>query len=111
MALSIAFLAGKFIRNPGVQNAFANVVALGLSFLSGVFVEQDMLGEGILRFARFEPVYWYVKATAGIRGLSDYSLKSIQGPVNAILIQLGFAAVIFMVALALSKHMRPKREI
>lgn len=111
VALSIAFLAGKFIKDHGVQSAVSNVVSLGLSFLSGVFVEQELLGENILRFARFEPVYWYVKAADGIRNLSDYSFKSIAGVLNAILIQLGFAVVIFLVTLALSKQLRPKREI
>ena len=111
VALSIAFLVGKFVRDRGAQSAMANVVSLGLSFLSGVFVDQALLGEGVLRFTRFEPVFWYVKAVDDIRNLSDFSLGSMQGVLNAMLIQLGFAVAIFLVALALSKYIRPKREI
>ncbi len=111
VALSIAFLAGKFVRQRGVQSAIANVVSLGLSFLSGVFVDQTLLGEGVLRYARFEPVYWYVKAVEDIRNLTDFSFAGISGVVNSMLIQLGFAVAIFLVALALSKYIRPKREI
>ena len=111
VALSIAFLCGKFIHDPGVQNAVSNVISLGLSFLSGVFVEQELLGPGVLRFARFEPVYWYVKAVGDIRNLSDYSLHSLQGILGAIGIQLGFAVAIFLVALALTKQLRIRREI
>ncbi len=111
VALSIAFLAGKFIRDHGVQSAVANIASLGLSFLSGVFVDQALLGEGVLRIMRFQPVYWYVKAVDDIRNLTDFSFSSVSGVINAMLIQLGFAVAIFLVALALSKHIRPKREV
>lgn len=111
VALSIAFLVGKFVRDRGAQSAIANVMSLGLSFLSGVFVDQALLGESVLRVTRFEPVFWYVKAVDDIRNLTDFSLSSIQSVLGSMGIQLGFALAIFLVALALSKYIRPKREI
>lgn len=45
-----------------MQNAIVNTVSLGSSFLCGVFVQQELLGETVPSIARFLPAYWYVKA-------------------------------------------------
>jgi ABC-2 type transport system permease protein len=111
VSLSIGFLAGKFVRNPGVQNAVTNVVALGISFISGVFVEQALLGKTVLSIARFLPGYWYVKAVDDIRNTVVFSLPSMQPIFYGMLIQLGFAAMIFIVALVASKQIKLNREI
>jgi hypothetical protein len=62
VCLSIGFPAGKFVRSFGVQNAIVNTVSLGSSFLCGVFVQQELLGETVPSIARFLSAYWYVKA-------------------------------------------------
>lgn len=38
----------------------SNVIALGMSFLSGVFVPIEFLGDGIIKIAHFLPAYWYI---------------------------------------------------
>ena len=38
----------------------SNVIALGMSFLSGVFVPIEFLGDGIIKVAHFLPAYWYI---------------------------------------------------
>lgn len=111
VGMSIGFLAGKFIRNPGVQNAVTNVVSLGISFISGVFVEQELLGKTVLDIARFTPGYWYVKAVGDIRNMVTFSLQNILPVIYSVLIQLGFAAAIFIVALVISRQIKLKREI
>jgi ABC-2 type transport system permease protein len=110
-SLSIGFLAGKFIRNHGVQSAVTNVVSLGTCFLSGVFVEQELLGRTVLNIARFTPGYWYVKALDDIRGMAEYSFRNMLPALYAMLIQLGFAAAIFILAMVLAKKIKPQREI
>jgi ABC-2 type transport system permease protein len=111
VALSIGFLAGKFIRNPGVQSAVTNVVSLGISFISGVFVPQELLGSAVLGIARFTPTYWYVKTVGDIRDMTTFNFQSMLPALYGMLIQLGFAAAIFTVALMLAKHIRLSREI
>jgi ABC-2 type transport system permease protein len=56
-ALAIAFLAGKFIKRQIAQAAVANVVSLGMSFISGIFVPQFLLGDTVLKIASFTPSY------------------------------------------------------
>ena len=106
VSLSIGFFAGKFIRNNAVQAAVTNLVSLGLSFISGVFVEQALLGKTVLAVASFNPTYWYVKAIDGIRNLMDYSLQSMLPVIYSMLIQLGFAVALVVIAMVVTKQKR-----
>jgi ABC-2 type transport system permease protein len=105
-SLGIGFFAGKFVRNHGVQNAIANVVSLGISFTCGVFVEQQFLGNTVLSIARFTPGYWYVKAVVDIRNMAEYTFQNILPVLYGMLIQLGFAAALFILALVVTKQRR-----
>ena len=105
VALAIATLAGPFIKSPNSQNAIANFASLGLSFLGGVFVPLDMLGEGMLAVARFTPTHWYVTALNHICALTSFG-GDVMSPIwQAMLTQLAFAAALFCVALVVSKHL------
>lgn len=103
-SLSIGFLAGRFIKSYGSQGAIMNVIALGLSFLSGVFIPQDMLGSSVLNVASFTPSYWYVKAVEDIRDISSISSQTVIPVVYCILIQAGFAVVLMIISLVISKQ-------
>jgi ABC-2 type transport system permease protein len=105
-SLSIGFLCGKFIRSHQMQAAVVNTISLGICFLSGVFVEQELLGKTVLAISSFTPGYWYVKAIDEIRGLTEYTASSVAPVINSMLIQLGFAAAILIIALAVSKQRR-----
>jgi ABC-2 type transport system permease protein len=104
VSLSIGFIGGRLIKGGAAQSAYTNVIALGISFISGIFVPQEMLGDTVLKIASFTPGYWYVKAVNDISSLPGYSLANLRQAIGFMLIQLGFAAAIFIVALALSKQ-------
>ena len=106
VSLCIGFLAGKFIKSHGVQAAVTNVVSLGMSFLCGVFVEQALLGETVQTLGSFMPAYWYIRAVEAIRSMGTVTAQSIGPVVESMLIQLGFAAAILIVTLAISKQRR-----
>lgn len=101
---SVAFLVGKFIRSPIAQAATTNVLSLGICFLSGVFLDQYLMGETVLKIASFTPGFWYVKAVNTIRELTEFSLGSLKPILGDILIQLAFAAACIVVALVASKQ-------
>jgi ABC-2 type transport system permease protein len=105
-ALSISFLIGSIVKGPGAVSAAANVVSLGTSFISGVFVPQDLLGKTVLRIASFTPNYWYVKSNAVIAGMADISMKSMTPVFYNMLIVLGFAIASLAVALVYTKQAR-----
>jgi ABC-2 type transport system permease protein len=80
----------------------ANIIGLGMSFLCGVFVPQNMLSPGLLSFAKFLPAYWYTRVNDMLGGLSNESVN-LQFVMTAFGIQLLFAATLFAAALATTK--------
>ena len=102
-AASISYLIGLVVKNANVIPAVCNVVTLGLSFFSGVFVPMELLGDSVLKIASFTPTYWYVAANNHIAALRQFNLTSLQPILNCLLMQLGFALAFFTIALVLSK--------
>lgn len=105
VSLSIGLLAGNFIKSGNSQNAAANFLSLGMSFLGGAFVPLDMLGAGMLQVARFVPTYWYITALNKICSLSSFTASSMKEIWQAMAVQIGFAVAILCVSLVLSKYM------
>lgn len=104
VSTAIGLLVGILIKSYNVQAAIANVLSLGMSFMCGVFVPQSLLGDKVLRFSRILPAYWYVRANSII---GDSSIKDHIGSlVLSILIQLGFAFILFFATLFISRQKR-----
>ncbi|MFZ5351854.1 MAG: ABC transporter permease [Bacillota bacterium] len=105
-ALSISFFLGNAVKSKGAMSAATNVVALGTSFISGVFVPQAILGETVLKIASFTPSYWYVKSNNIIAGLTSFNMEGLIPVFGNMMIVLGFAAAILAVTLAITKQNR-----
>lgn len=58
--LCMVFLIINITTNKFAITAIGNILSLGLSFISGVFVPQEFLSESVLKIARFSPIYYYV---------------------------------------------------
>jgi len=106
VCLSLSFVVGNLIGTRGTQQAVGNVLALGLSFVSGVFVQQALLGKTILHIASFTPTYWYVKAVNDIDRLLVGNSANLTPIYNSMLIQLGFAVAMVCVGMAIIKKKR-----
>jgi ABC-2 type transport system permease protein len=104
MVLCLSFLVGIFVKSNNAQSGITNIIGLGFSFISGVFVPQEVLSESVLRVARFTPTYWYVKANKAIADLSNFSFDNLVPIFQYMLIELGFAAALLSVALVASKR-------
>lgn len=102
VAAGITMLVSQFDLNDNTANMVSNTVSLGMAFLCGVFVPQDMLGSGVLTAAKFLPAYWYIRANNMLFGNSDetYTLGNYLSYLG---IELLFAAALFSVVMALSK--------
>ncbi len=105
-ASGISFLIGNLVKGREAITALANVVTIGSCFISGVFVPQVLLSESVLRIAGFLPTYWYVKANDRIAELTQFSWQNLTEVANYILIELGFAAAFFIIALVVGKRKR-----
>lgn len=102
-ALSIAFLVGITVKTTNAINAICNVIALGLSFVSGIFVPQELLGTTAINIAKFTPSYWYVNAIDEISGLTKFNMDTLFPIFKYMLIQIGFAVALLAIALVISK--------
>lgn len=101
VALGVTFLVGQFATRVSSLTMISNVIGLGMSFLSGVFVPLDQLDQGVVRFAHFMPMYWYVKAAKYI----DYyqSGDSLSVFWSYVLIEILFAVAIVCCGMAYTK--------
>ncbi|HBB72546.1 MAG TPA: ABC transporter permease [Ruminococcus sp.] len=94
---ALALLFASFDLSLNMINLFAQVISLGLSFISGVFVQQSLLGEGVLSVARFFPTYWYVKANNCLSGMD--TVQSVSGAMGCIGIEAAYAAALLLITL------------
>lgn len=94
-----------FVAELGVRtqviNMLTQILGLGMSFLCGVFVEQSMLGEGVLAVGRFLPAYWYVRLIDMLRGAIPYDAGEAA---MCLLIETGFAFVMMILSLLVHKQ-------
>ena len=111
VSIGIAFLISQVVKGGEALFAASNVIGLGLSFLSGVFVPLDVLNENVLRFSRFTPTYWYIRNNNLLTTQFSLTNQSIQSFREAAMIQLTFALAIFAVTLVIIKQKKLKPKI
>ena len=103
VSLSIAWLIGLVVKDSNALSGIVNVAGLGMCFLCGVFVEQDLLGGTVRKAAQFFPIYWYEYVndllTESGKALENVRVEIFRG----IGIQFLFAAALVCVTMVLVK--------
>ena len=107
VCLGITYLGGFLFSSTATMGSFSNVVSLGFSFLGGIFVPLELLGDTMKNIARFTPTYWYVQANNVIMDIEKFSDINVEEFAKNCGVQLLFAAAFFCVGLAV---LRNKRE-
>ncbi len=105
-ALSISYLIANLVKSRGAMSAVSNVFALGTSFISGVFVPQELLGANVLTIASFTPTYWYVKANNEIAAAVNFNANNLQSIFTSMVLVLAFGVAVLGVTLVLIKQRR-----
>ncbi len=94
--LCFTFFINNFTKNKFVISGLSIVLSLGTSFISGVMVPQEFLGEKTLLLAKFFPTYYFVKVNGTtVNSFSDISFN--------IFMQLSFAVAFILLGLYFSK--------
>jgi ABC-type multidrug transport system, permease component len=101
--LAISFLVGIAVKSEGTGKVLVQILSLGMCFISGVFVPQELLNGTLLKIAAFTPCYWFVKANNLIGTTTDFSLGNMRVVHQYMLIEVGFAVALFAVALVTGK--------
>lgn len=94
--LCFTFLISNLTTNKFAINVMSTVTSLGTSFISGILVPQELLGERVLGIAKFFPTYYFVK----INGTNMSSFADIK---YDIFMQLLFAIMFLVMGLYFSK--------
>ena len=108
VALGIVFLIGQVMKKAETVSMVSNVIALGMSFLSGVFVPIEFLGDGIIKAAHFLPAYWYIM---GARLIDSGNYQSSPDLLWRYMgIEVLFAACFVCLGLALARAKRQTKQ-
>lgn len=97
-ATSLAYAIGCLIKNVNVISGVQNVVALGLSFISGCFVPPEILAPGILNFSKIFPSYWFVQGNYDIAKISVFTWDTILPIISKWGIILAFGVLYFIIS-------------
>ena len=94
--LCFAFLVNNITGNKLVINGISTVLSLGMSFISGVMVPQELLSEKALMIARFFPSYYFVK-------INESNINSLLEIKEYFIIQLLFGIGFLVLGLLFSR--------
>ena len=107
--LCFAYLLGITIKNREALNGAANIFSLGFSFLSGVFVPRELLGDVALQIGKFTPTYWFTLGNDYIYNQISFT-DNISNILINMAVQLGFGVAFFAIALVINKKNRTATE-
>ncbi|MBO4325450.1 MAG: ABC transporter permease [Lachnospiraceae bacterium] len=91
----LALFISEFAPSETVVNLMTQLCSLGMCFLCGVFVDQALLGNGVLSVAQFLPAYWYVRLVRMVNG--DIPFNAGEAGL-ALGIQTGFILVLILLS-------------
>lgn len=98
--VSIALFISKLINDSNIMMAVMNIFSLGSSFLTGVFVPQEILSKKALSLGRIFPSFYYV---ANNNMIADGFIKEIF--FKNIFILFGFTIIFSLISLILDKFL------
>lgn len=101
--LAIGFLLAQISSSELVVNAAGNITGLVFSFLGGLWIPLDFMGDAVVSVAHFAPTYYYADAVSRITNLYSFSSESLEPIFTDMGIMLLFTVAIFAVALAIGR--------
>ena len=104
MALWLSFLIGTLLKSRNAISAASNVLSLGPSFISGVFVPQELLGQNVLSIAKFTPTYWYVTANNMIDAMKETNSETIMQIFSNTAVVFGFGVAFLIISFVLGRR-------
>lgn len=106
-SVTITLFVSLFSPDENVLNMISNIIGLGMSFLCGIFVPQNILSDAVLAVGKFLPAYWYIRINdmLALPGQSFDMSAYLQG----LGIQLLFAAAAFTLLMAFSRTQKACR--
>ncbi|MGI6612129.1 MAG: ABC transporter permease [Candidatus Nanosyncoccaceae bacterium] len=106
VVLAISVMLGVLLKNKNALGGINNVISLGMSFLCGVFVPQEFMGETVVSASKILPAYWFVQSNDVIVQLNNFDWNSLKPVIQNWLVLLIFAVSIFIATLIIARVRR-----
>ena len=97
-ATSLAYLIGTLIKKQSVISGIQNIVALGLSFISGCFVTSELIHPTIVNFSKLFPSYWFIQGNYDITKLTVFDSDMLIPVLQNYGIILSFGLLYFIIS-------------
>lgn len=104
--LSIGFLIANVINNKNAINGIINVIALGTSFLCGVFVNIEFLPSSVLNISKMIPNYYYIDAINKLTSIETISLETLKPLLSNVIVLILFSLIFISLSMFISKKKR-----
>ncbi len=104
VCLTLGFLISTVVKSENGQNAIANIISLGFSFISGVFVPLSMLGSSVKILGSFTPSYWYISVNEKIASCTSFNFGSMKDIWQGIGIEVIFMVAFIAIGIAMTKR-------
>ena len=103
VSLSLSYVIAMLANGPEALSGIVNSISLGMSFLCGVFVPLEVLGEGVKSAAHFLPFYWYERANLMLTEFPALSHSQLTEFLGFLGIQAAFAVAFLSLGAAIHK--------
>ncbi len=104
--LSIGFLIANVINNKNAINGIINVIAIGTSFLCGVFVNIEFLPSSVLNISKMIPNYYYIDAINKLTSIETISLETLKPLLSNVIVLILFSLIFISLSMFISKKKR-----
>ena len=99
-ALGFGYLFAQLTDSMNIISALSNIFGLGSSFLCGIFVPREYLGETVTFIGKFFPAHWYINVH---NELSSGTIGDITTILTGFAIQFLFIIALFTMAIVTNK--------
>lgn len=97
VALALAFFVGSVSKNDSVVSVLGVSLSMIISFLGGIFVPLEVMGEGTLKISRLLPSYWYMTNLNSVVKATTFTEAMKTDFARGIYIQLSFAVAMIAI--------------
>lgn len=108
--LAISYIVGLLVKSERVLGSIATIISLGLAFIGGSFVPQELLSKTVLKMSKFTPNYWYVHTNNRITEIDKFTNTNLKELFRDMGIEFLFAIALFTISFVIGKKRSEKAE-
>ena len=103
---TLAFLLGNINNKKNTITSIINVLAIGSSFLCGVFVPVDYLPESVVNMGKILPTHYYVNSNNLVMELEKVNFDTLKPIINNMIVMIIFSIVFIVLTNIIAKKKR-----